>query len=111
MKVKSRLKNADGNEKLEKREIQFELDGAHFENVPYRELAKLMLEGGVKIKTVREGKWKDAGVHDDFIVGYIDKVPVDNVEDLNRILNYKKGGILIEGFYPDGKKGVYGVEW
>jgi Do/DeqQ family serine protease len=111
MKVKSRLKNSDGNEKLEKREIQFELDGAHFENVPYRELAKLMLEGGVKIKTVREGKWKDAGVLDEFIIGYIDKVPVDNVEDLNRILSYKKGGILIEGFYPDGKKGVYGVEW
>jgi hypothetical protein len=33
------------------------------------------------------------------------------VEDLNRILDFKKGGILIEGFYPDGQKGTYGVEW
>ena len=46
-----------------------------------------------------------------FVIGYIDKVPVDNVEDLNRILDFKKGGILLEGFYPNGQKGTYGVDW
>lgn len=110
-KTKARLKNSDGNERMEKREVRFDLDGAQFENVPYRELAKLMLEGGVKVKKLREGKWRKAGVKEGFIIGFIDKVPVDNVEDLNRILDYKKGGILIEGFYGDGRKGTYGVEW
>lgn len=109
--VKSRLKNSEGNELLERREVQYELDGAEFEDVPYRELAKLLLEGGVKLKKVTEGKWKKSGIKTDFIIGFIDKLPVDNVEDLNRILTYKKGGILVEGYYPDGKKGVYGVDW
>lgn len=110
-KTTARLKNSEGNERMEKKEVRFEFDGGRFENVPYRELAKLLLEGGVKLKKIHEGKWKKAGVKEGFIIGYIDKVPVDNVEDLNRILDYKKGGILIEGFYSDGRKGTYGVEW
>jgi len=109
--VTSRLKNSEGTEAMEKREVNFEIDGARLENVPYRELAKLMLEGGVRIRSVQEGRWKKAGVDDGFIIGFVDKVPVDNVEDLNRILDYKKGGVLIEGYYPDGRKGVFGVEW
>jgi serine protease Do len=110
-KVKARLKNSEGNEVMEKKEIRFTLEGTRFENVPYRELAKLLLEGGVKVKEVEDGKWKKAGVKEGFVIGFIDKVPVDNVEDLNRILDYKKGGVLIEGYYPDGRKGTYGVEW
>jgi S1-C subfamily serine protease len=109
--VKARLKNSEGTEKLEKKEVHFMLDGAEFENVPYRELAKLLLEGGVRIKSIDEGKWKKSGVKEGFVIGYIDKVPVDNVEDLNRILDYKKGGILIEGYYSNGNKGTFGVEW
>jgi serine protease Do len=109
--VTTRLKNSDGNEIMEKKEVEFSIEGARFENVPYRELAKLLLEGGVRIKDLEDGKWRKAGVKEGFVIGYIDKVPVDNVEDLNRILAYKKGGLLIEGFYDDGKKGTYGVEW
>jgi hypothetical protein len=69
------------------------------------------LDGGVKVVNVSPGKWKKAGIKKDFIIAFIDKVPVDNVEDLNRIMEYKKGGVLIEGFYSDGEKGTYGMEW
>lgn len=110
-KVKARLKNSEGKETMEKRQINYELDGAVFEDVPYRELAKMTLEGGVKVKKIENGKWKKAGLKEGFVIGFIDKVPVDNVEDLNRVLEYKKGGILIEGYYSDGKKGTYGVDW
>jgi hypothetical protein len=110
-KVTARLKNSEGNESMERKEVQYSLDGAQFEDVPYRELAKLLLEGGVRVRTINEGRWKKAGMKDGFIIGFIDKVPVDNVEDLNRVLEYKKGGVLIEGFYPDGTKGIYAVDW
>lgn len=109
--VKARLKNSHGKESLEKKEIKHELEGARFEDVPYRDLAKLMIDGGVKVAGITPGKWKKAGVKRDFIIAYVDKVPVDNVEDLNRIMEYKKGGVLIEGFYPDGEKGTYGMDW
>ncbi len=111
IEVKARLRNNEGNEKVEKREVKFNLSGVEVEDVPYKELVGMELEGGVRIKEVPSGKWKETGVKNGFVITYIDKVPVDNVEDLNRILAFKKGGILIEGFYPDGKKGTYGVEW
>jgi serine protease Do len=111
MEVKARLKNGQGEESFEKKEVKHLIEGARFEDVPYRELAKLLLDGGVKVVTVNSGKWKKAGIKKDFIIAYIDKVPVDNVEDLNRILEYKKGGVLVEGFYSDGQKGTYGMEW
>ncbi|HYC85216.1 MAG TPA: trypsin-like peptidase domain-containing protein [Chryseosolibacter sp.] len=109
--VSAILKNTDGKRSLEKREINYSISGAEFEDVPYRELAKLMLEGGVRITSVVEGKWKKGGIKENFIIAYIDKVPVENVEDLNRILEYKKGGILVEGVYSSGQKGTYGVDW
>jgi serine protease Do len=109
--VKARLRNSEGRETLEKKDISYSIHGAELEDVPYKELAKLMLEGGVRIKDLGEGKWKKAGLRENFIISYVDKVPVDNVEDLNRILEYKKGGMLVEGVYPGGQKGTYGVEW
>jgi serine protease Do len=109
--AKIKLKNTEGNESMQRKPVEFKIAGAEFENVTYRELAKLLLEGGVKVKEIKKGKWKESGMREGFIIGFIDKVPVDNVEDLNRILSYKKGGILLEGYYPDGEKGTYGVEW
>lgn len=109
--VTARLKNSEGNELMQKRDVRYTIDGAEFEDVPYQELAKLLLEGGVKVKRVGDGKWQQAGLKKGFIIGFIDKIPVDNVEDINRILDHKKGGILIEGYYNDGKKATFGVEW
>jgi serine protease Do len=109
--VKARLKNNQGSLDVSKREVKYELSGVMVEDVTYKELNALQLEGGVRVKQISAGKWKEAGIKDRFIIAYIDRVPVDNVEDLNRILDFKRGGILIEGFYPDGQKGTYGVEW
>jgi Do/DeqQ family serine protease len=109
--VTAKLKNSEGKQALEKKDVSHSISGADFEDVPYRELAKLMLEGGVRVKNISDGKWKKSGMKTNFIIAYIDKVPVDNVEDLNRILEYKKGGILVEGVYASGQKGTYGIEW
>ncbi|HYG03868.1 MAG TPA: trypsin-like peptidase domain-containing protein [Chryseosolibacter sp.] len=105
------LKNSEGLASILKNEIKTSLKGGAFEDVPYRELAKLMLEGGVLVKSIDEGAWKKSGMKENFIIAFIDKVPVDNVEDLNRILTYKRGGMLVEGTYTSGQKGTYGVEW
>ncbi|HEY8938070.1 MAG TPA: PDZ domain-containing protein, partial [Cyclobacteriaceae bacterium] len=109
--VKAKLKNNEGTETLLKRDVSYDLGGATVEDVRYKELIKIQLEGGVRIKNVRPGKWKEAGIKDGFIIGFIDKIAVDNVEDLNRILEFKRGGILVEGYYPDGKRGLFGVKW
>jgi len=109
--VKARLRNFQGLETVEKKAVKHDFGGVRIEDVPYKELATLQLEGGVRVKEVISSKWQQTGIRKGFVIAYIDKVPVDNVEDLNRILDYKKGGILLEGYYPGGQKGTYGVEW
>ncbi len=109
--VKVVLRNFEGSEKVSKKEIQFEIQGATFEDVSYSELTRMNVDGGVRIKSLSEGSWKKARLEPGFIITHIDKVQVDNVEDLNRILDIKKGGMLIEGISRTGEKGTYGVEW
>lgn len=109
--VMARLRNFQGLETVQKKEVKHDIGGVKIEDVPYKELARMQLEGGVRVKEVASTKWLQTGIKKGFVIAYIDKLPVDNVEDLNRILDFKKGGILIEGYYPGGQKGTYGIEW
>lgn len=111
LRVTARLKNYDGNEGVAKREILTSFDGLTVEEVDYKDLAALKLEGGIRVKDVQNGKWKKSGIQQGLVIAFIDRVPVDNIEDFNCILEYKRGGILIEGYYPSGEKGVYGIDW
>jgi S1-C subfamily serine protease len=109
--IQVKLKNNGGTEEMEKREVRYAWDDITVEDVPFKELVKLQLEGGVRVKKLGTGKWKDSGIREGFIISHIDKIPIDNVDDLNQVLEFKKGGILIEGYYADSQKGVYGLEW
>ncbi len=110
-RVSATLKNFEGSEKMDGKKIEYNLEGATFEELTYKELTKLSLDGGVIVKSIMEGKWKKAGIKEKFIITHIDKVPVDNVMDLNRILEYKHGGVLIEGIYRGGEKGTFALDW
>jgi len=111
LEVKAKLKDNEGRDEVKRRDIIKEFDGLRVEDVAYNDLVKLQLEGGVQVKSVSKGKWKEAGLTENFIIAFIDRVPVDDVEDLNRMLEYKRGGILIEGFYPNGQKKTFGLDW
>jgi serine protease Do len=110
-KVTAVLKKIDGSEKLSKREVNYLIEGAELEDLSYGRLTLLNLDGGVLIKKLSNGKWRRAGLKENFIITHIDKAPVDNVADLNRVLELKRGGVLVEGIYPQGEKGVFGMEW
>ncbi len=105
------LKSYEGSLSPVKKEISGEVEGAQFENVAYQQLRKLDIDGGVTIKKLNEGKWKKAGIKLNFIFTFIDKVPVEKTEDINRILANKSGGILVEGIYPNHEKAVYAIDW
>jgi serine protease Do len=109
--VKATLKSYTGSEDVEKPVVLYEMEGASFEDLPYRELNKLNIDGGVRLKSVTDGSWQKGGLKTGFIITHLDKVNVDNVEDLNRILSIKRGGMLVEGMFENGEKGVFGVDW
>ena len=109
--VRTTLRDFEGSDKVEKPKVEHELEGATFEDVNYHDLTKLNIDGGVRVAQLAEGKWRKAGIKKGFIITHIDKVPVDNVEDLNRILRFKSGGILIEGIYSKNDSEVYALDW
>lgn len=109
--VKVKLRNSEGLDDISRKEVKYELSGITIEDVNYKILAELNVEGGVRVMGISEGKWKKSGIPVNFIIAFVDKLPVNNVEDFNRILEFKKGAILLEGFHPSGEKGTYAVEW
>ncbi|MFN8416780.1 MAG: Do family serine endopeptidase [Cytophagaceae bacterium] len=86
--------------------------GADLQPVVSTEMSILEISGGAKVVRLYNGKLKEAGVREGFIITSIDKKPVRTPEDVVKILEAtNSGGILMEGIYPDGKKEYYGIGW
>ncbi len=104
------LKNKNGGTEVTKEEKveTLSLLGATFETITPEEKKKLHIANGLKIKKLESGKLFNSGIKENFIIVNIDKKPVDSLSDLSGILENKKGGVLIEGVYPNGMRAYYG---
>lgn len=68
---------------------------------------RLNISNGLKIKKLEDGKLKKAGIREGFVIVAVNKNPVNNVDDFNRVLGQSHGGVLIEGIYPNGERAYY----
>ena len=91
-------------------EGKIELGGATFENLQQFLKSSSNITGRVRLKTLKEGPWKQAGIKPGFILTAIDNQPVNQVDQLKELLEGKKKAFLVEGFYQGGPKVYYGVE-
>jgi serine protease Do len=85
--------------------------GAEFEEVNYNDKNKLKIEYGIKIKKLDTGKLKEAGLKESFIITNVNKRPIVEVNDFKREVGNARGGILVEGIYPNGEVAyfVFGI--
>ena len=81
--------------------------GASFKDITDQQKKDLKIEFGVKVDELGAGKLLKAGVQKDFIILYMNNRPVKTFSDLQAILNHTRGGVYIEGIYPDGTTGYY----
>jgi serine protease Do len=112
--VEVTLKNKMGNTEIVKREdtSMRNLLGAEIRTITKEEAQKMELAGGAKVTKVGEGKIKEAGIKEGFIITSVDKNPVKDVEDVGAILEENRtGGLLIAGVYPNGQKAYYAIGW
>ena len=86
--------------------------GAEFETINKNDKKNLDIENGIKIKNLKKGKLKDAGIKEGFIITNVNKKPIYEVNDLKREIGNARGGILVEGVYSNGELAyfVFGVE-
>jgi len=106
----AKLENTKGTseviKKTEKSAI-LELLGVELEELSDSEKKKLNIKTGVKVTDLSDGKLKETGMRKGFIILSIDGQAVSNVNDVIKILENKKGGVMLEGIYPGVKGRIY----
>lgn len=81
--------------------------GAELANVDEETLEKLNLRNGLKVQKLMSGKLKTAGVKEGFIITSVNKRPVSSINEVKELLKSSRGGVLVEGVYPNGQEAYY----
>ncbi len=81
--------------------------GAEFESVDDNVKRELNIDNGIIIKDLNKGKLRDAGLEEGFIITNVNKKPIYDVNDFKREIGNARGGILVEGVYPNGESAYY----
>lgn len=85
------------------------IHGATFESLTESEKNRYGIKYGFRITRLENGKLRDAGIREGFILLAIDRKPVQSVPALKTALSGSSGGVLLEGLYSNGLKAYYGV--
>ena len=104
------LKNRNGNTKLIRytEAVANEL-GADFVPVTEAEKSTLKLNSGIKVESIREGRFRNIGIKEGFIITNIGDMKVNSIDDIMNALKSERRGLLIEGIYPNGARAYYGL--
>lgn len=103
------FKNKSGESNLSSKEKEVILFGATLQSIPETISKKLRISKGVHVKSLGSGKFKDAGIRDNFIITHINQMPVSSPEEVLAVINNAERGILVEGIYSNGKRNYYGI--
>jgi Do/DeqQ family serine protease len=105
------LRNFNGTTQMVKKEdLEFAtILGGKFEPLTEQERRNYRLPYGVKISQIQKGKLRQAGVPEGFIITKINATPIKTVEDINMAVADLKDseGILLQGYYPNGRPGYF----
>ncbi len=101
------LRNIDGGTSLQTQGESVEVLGASVRTVNPQTASSLRIRGGVEITALADGKFKQAGIKEGFIITSVNRHPMRSADELKTILSNSKGGIYIEGVYPNGKSAYY----
>lgn len=104
------LRNRSGNTDPVRREVVDveTLLGATLKPVESDLKEELGLDYGMQVVGLRNGKLRNAGVREGFIILKLDGKRIDSMETLLRALENKEGGVLLEGVYPNRTRAYYG---
>ena len=105
------LKNLEGTTTMingSKTDLMKKL-GVKFSEVDNDLLKNLEIDGGAVVTQLFNGKFKQSGIREGFIITKVDKTIINSVQDLLKVLEVKKDAILIQGIYSNGREAYYGL--
>jgi Do/DeqQ family serine protease len=101
------LRNLEGSTEIVKKNDVLDLLGASFETLSEREKQQLGISNGLKVKSVKEGKFRKVGIKEGFVLTSVNKKPVGSVNDIATALKDSEGGVIIEGVDRNGARSYY----
>ncbi len=103
------LRNIHGNTEIIKLSDRSSILGANFEILTNNEKQKLGIKNGLKVVKLNEGKLKEAGIKDGYIITQANRVPINSESDLNKVIEVVNDGLFLSGLYPNGKIAYYAI--
>jgi Do/DeqQ family serine protease len=104
------LRNSYGSTELvkEKKGI-FDLLGAEFRELSDLEKSELGINFGIKITAISQGKFKQSGIEQGFIILKANRVPIKSITDLKKVIAATDEGLFIMGVYPNEQVAYYAI--
>ena len=101
------LRNLEGSTEIVKRIDVLDVLGASFKPVSERDKHSLGIPNGLKVISVKPGKFMKVGIKEGFVLTSVNKKPVNSVKDIADILKKSEGGVIIEGVDRNGSRSYY----
>lgn len=108
------LRNSQGTTSITRADSASSL-GAQLKAIDDETKKRLNISGGVSVGHLSDGRFKDSGISDGFIILSINRTRVVSPEQVESIYNaIRKGSdsekvMFISGIYPDGRQDYYAV--
>lgn len=105
------LRNVYGNTKIVSENDEFYVKPleAAFDKPDADLMKELKLSFGMQITAIRSGVLSSKGIKKGFIIQQMNKKEIHIVSDIRDVISNIKGGLLIEGIYPNGQRVYYGI--
>jgi serine protease Do len=103
------LRNMKGGLGTVKTDETLSILGAEFKELSDKQKKDLGIKYGIQISNLSDGKLKQGGIREDYIITKINRTPIKTIDDIKRIIGISSGGVLIEGIYPNGLVAYYAI--
>ena len=103
------LRNMKSNLETAKADKGLAVLGADFTEISDSQKRELGINYGVQIASLGDGKLRQGGIKEGYIITKINRTPIKTVDDIKRVIGISSGGVLIEGIYPNGVVAYYAI--
>jgi len=103
------LRNIYGSTDVVKADKSLSILGATFEEVSNEDKARLRISNGIKVSKLENGKLREAGIQEGYIITKANRVPIDSTEDLRKVVEMVEEGLFLTGIYPNGQVADYAI--
>ncbi len=104
------LRNIRGTTGIVKLDENQKTLGATLEPISDTDMQKLRIRNGLKITKLSDGKLKQNGIKEGFIIVKANRMPVASATEFQQIVATASEGLFISGIYPNGKTAYYAID-